>query len=81
MIVPPTATMSASISVSALPNAAALTSSRRPQGDQHHARVARLDHHQPLATAEGDTADADSTGFGHAAPITQKVSSAIGPSG
>jgi hypothetical protein len=42
--------------------------SRRAQGVQHHSRVARLDHDQPLAPAQGDAADADGAGFDHRRP-------------
>jgi hypothetical protein len=42
--------------------------SRNPQGDQHHAGVARLDHDEALTPAEGNAANADFPGIGHRSP-------------
>src|SRR5262245_5760684 len=67
MIIEATATMSASIAVSAVAKEGSNLLCR-PQYDQHQTRVAGFDHDQPLASAKSDPANANPIGFSHGRP-------------
>src|SRR5215831_7827832 len=68
MIIEATATMSGSITASAVAKEGALTSSDASSVISTKAGIARLDHDEPFAPAEGNPANADLVGVPHCCP-------------